>query len=560
MIARIDDTDPHRFCQPDRLVDLLADRLPTDESARISDHLGHCEACRRRLETLAAGPEVWSTVADALRTDASDRMSPEPSAGTPSSVDGQATSGAGGIPRRPQASSSGDHFWVRSLLRPDPCGGWGVLGAYPIDGVIGQGGMGIVLKGWDRQLHRPLAIKLLSPHLSSSGAARERFLREARAAAAVVHPAVVPIYAIHAEAALPYLVMPFVAGGTLQQRLDRDGPLDLADALRIALQISEGLEAAHRQGLIHRDVKPANVLLEEGGHRALLSDFGLARAFDDVSMTASGIIAGTPPYMSPEQARGQAVGHRSDLFSLGSLLYAMTSGRPPFRGETAWATLRQVSERPPTPLRDVNERLPRWVPRLVGWLMQKDPADRPASAADVAAVIQGCLAHVRSPDAQPLPERLRTRGPWRVAVTGGSARTGLGIAIVTAAALSAAAGLTLGGFRLTTPETIASPEASLPAEMSSVDESIISPVASGTSRPSALPVLPPDGDAQAAVDANVSTAGNRAAGATPGDSVGEVAGERELDWFHDQGQELGEIRDRVRRLEFLLRSGETEPW
>jgi serine/threonine-protein kinase len=167
--------------------------------------------------------------------------------------------------------------------------------------------MGVVLKAFDAALNRYVAIKLLSPYLGSSGAARSRFSREAQAAAAVVHDNVIEIYGVADADGLPYLVMPYVRGPSLQRRLDDQGPLALVEILRIGMQTASGLAAAHAQGLVHRDVKPGNILLADGVERVKLTDFGLARAADDASLTKTGIIAGTPQYMSPEQARGESV-------------------------------------------------------------------------------------------------------------------------------------------------------------------------------------------------------------------------------------------------------------
>ena len=172
---------------------------------------------------------------------------------------------------------------------------------YEVLDVIGQGGMGIVARVHDPQLNRLVAIKFLAPHLATSAAARQRFAREAQAAAAVVHPHVIPIHLVNGSRDIPYLVMHYVAGDSVQQRIDRIGPLPLKDILRIAMQTARGLAAAHEQGMIHRDVKPSNILLENGVERVVLGDFGLARAADDASLTHSGVIAGTPDYMSPEQ-------------------------------------------------------------------------------------------------------------------------------------------------------------------------------------------------------------------------------------------------------------------
>src|SRR5262249_30845686 len=166
--------------------------------------------------------------------------------------------------------------------------------------VVGRGGMGIVLQAFDEKLHRVVAIKVLVPALASNAEARQRFVREARAAAAVTHENVIAIHAVEDAGTVPYLVMQFIQGCTLQEKLDRAGPLPLEATLRIGLQTAEGLAAAHKQGLIHRDIKPANILLENGVERVKITDFGLARAGDDASLTQSGYIAGTPLYMSPE--------------------------------------------------------------------------------------------------------------------------------------------------------------------------------------------------------------------------------------------------------------------
>ena len=185
-------------------------------------------------------------------------------------------------------------FAVDFLEPTDDSAMLGQLGDYEILEVIGRGGMGIVLKGHQRELNRYVAVKVLAPHLALSAAARKRFAREAQATAAVVNPHVMAIHAVAANAKLPYLVMPFVACESLQQRLDRQGPLDVKDVLRIGLQAASGLAAAHAQGLVHRDVKPANILLETSVDRVMLTDFGLARAVDDATLTRTGIIAGTP--------------------------------------------------------------------------------------------------------------------------------------------------------------------------------------------------------------------------------------------------------------------------
>ncbi|HXG11366.1 MAG TPA: family 16 glycoside hydrolase [Gemmataceae bacterium] len=202
---------------------------------------------------------------------------------------------------------------------------------------------------------------------------------------------------------LPYLVMEYVNGISLQDRLDQSGPLELKEVLRIGLQAACGLAAAHKQGLIHRDIKPANILLENGVQRVKITDFGLARAVDDASLTQSGVIAGTPQYMAPEQARGEPVDHRSDLFSLGSVLYAMCTGRAPFRASTTMAVLKRVCEESPRPIREINPDIPDWLCAIIEKLHAKDPADRFHSAGEVAELLAQHLAHLQQPERVPRP-------------------------------------------------------------------------------------------------------------------------------------------------------------
>jgi serine/threonine-protein kinase len=282
----------------------------------------------------------------------------------------------------------------------------GRLGTYEIRGVLGRGGMGVVLKAFDPALSRNVAIKVLSASLATCGAARRRFLREAKAAAAVVHEHVVSVFAVIESAGLPFLVMEYVPGRSLQDRLDRSGPLSLAEVLRIGMQTAAGLAAAHAQGLVHRDVKPANILLEDSVERVRLTDFGLARAAADAGMTHSGVVAGTPHYMAPEQASGQTTDHRADLFSLGSTLYAMCAGHPPFRAETPLAVLRRVCDDEPRPLREVNPEVPPWLEVIVSRLIAKDPARRYQAATEVAELLERCLAHVQQPLSVALPSGL----------------------------------------------------------------------------------------------------------------------------------------------------------
>ncbi len=274
-----------RVCDPQRIELFLEQKLSDEEQTAFESHLSNCDDCCRRLEASSAREDVWSGVREFLRDQ---RLLPD---GLPS----------GDSDRSEDIFSS--QATVLKLLAPtDDDRMLGRWGTYEVVGVVGTGGMGVVLKAFDAALNRYVAIKILAPHLGSSGSARRRFSREAQASAAVVHDNVIEIYHVAEAAGLPYLVMPYVRGPSLQRRLDADGPLAVVEILRVGMQAAAGLAAAHAQGLVHRDVKPANILLADGVERVKLTDFGLARAADDASLTKTGFIAGTPQYMSPEQA------------------------------------------------------------------------------------------------------------------------------------------------------------------------------------------------------------------------------------------------------------------
>ena len=209
----------------------------------------------------------------------------------------------------------------------------------------------------------------------------------------------------------PYLVMPYIRGPSLQKRLAEHGPLQIRELLRIGMQVASGLAAAHAQGLIHRDVKPANILLEDGVDRVVLTDFGLARAVDDVRLTRTDVLIGTPQYMSPEQVRDEAIDYRADLFSLGSVLYEACTGRPAFHAATSYGVLRKINDEQPRPVRELNPDIPEWFAGIVTRLLQKDPDHRFASAAEVAALLRQCLAHVEQPHLVELPQQLTSDRP-----------------------------------------------------------------------------------------------------------------------------------------------------
>ncbi len=380
---------------PERIRRLLDDDLPEIEVNELAAHLEHCPQCCRRLDTIAAKSGDWADLRLLNDGDEFDRRT---------------TFGNRDIDRSRHGEP--DEFVIPTgLLDPpsDPAN-LGRLGPYEILEVVGQGGMGIVFRARDEALDRLVAIKVLVPGLASTAAARRRFAREARAAAAVVNEHVVAIYAVDTTPqGVPYLVMQYVAGKSAQDLVDQGEPPQVCQILRIGMQAAQALAAAHAQGLIHRDVKPANILLENGVERVKITDFGLARAVDDATMTQAGVVAGTPRYMAPEQARGDAIDHRADLFSLGSVLYALCTGRAPFLGSSSIATLKKVCEEIPTPIATLNPELPGWLVRIIECLHAKDPSDRYGSAAEVADLLGRCLAHVQEPGSVALPPELVDR-------------------------------------------------------------------------------------------------------------------------------------------------------
>jgi serine/threonine protein kinase len=401
-------------CDRQRLQLLLDDRLPPQSQDDLARHLETCVDCRKELESLAAGPDWWDDAQQILSTIINFDSATE--ADDASSVIHVKKENAEAL-RLGFLSPSSDPTKL------------GRLGSYEIIKVIGRGGMGIVLKGLDSALNRHVAIKVLAPQWMHSEAARRRFAREAKAAAAVVHKHVIAIYAVDSANETPYLVMPFIDGITLQQRIERDGPLDLKEILRIGIQIASGLAAAHAQNLVHRDIKPANILLENCVERVLITDFGLARAVDDASFTRSCFIAGTPEYMAPEQANGEFIDHRIDLFSLGSVMYALCTGQSPFRRDTTMAVLRQICEGTTRPIREINPDIPLWLEQIVNKLHAKNPDDRFQSAAEMAELLKQWLNHIEQPALHQRPrypskqwfgypvfsKRIISRASWTIA-------------------------------------------------------------------------------------------------------------------------------------------------
>jgi WD40 repeat protein/serine/threonine protein kinase len=418
------------------------------EAREVEAHLQRCDRCLASLSTLRGR----DTLLDAVRAQARRPAPPDDPTVTgvigrlkalPAAATGPFSAEDATLPPRGEPAEE----WAPGGLLAPPLGPdeIGRLGPYRVLEVLGAGGMGAVFRAIDPSLQRPVALKVMLPGVAASPSARARFLREARLAAAVKHDHIVTIYQVGEVPAgggtIPYLAMELLHGEPLDARLRREGKLPTGDALRIAAQVARGLAAAHARKLIHRDIKPANIWLEapessrpapRDGQplaereaycgRAKILDFGLARGEERSSaggseLTQPGAILGTPAYMAPEQVDGHGVDARADLFSLGCVLYAMVTGRPPFSGRDTVSTLMAVATDRPTPPDEVNPDVPPALSELILRLLDKDPNRRPAGAAEVADALER-IARGEAPAVGPRPARPRRRVLLAAAVAG----------------------------------------------------------------------------------------------------------------------------------------------
>jgi hypothetical protein len=403
---------------PQVLQQYLLGQTPEPEASALDEHLHHCGRCVEALKGLtgeddlvgavraqatAAGPATGEEVNRVI-----DRLCAAPL--TLSTVAARTTPGPGDAP-----ADDGSYGF---LAPPEGPGELGRLGSYRVLGVLGAGGMGVVFRAEDILLLKQVALKVIRSGMDSASA-RARFLREARAAAALTHDHVIPILNAGEDRGVPYFAMPLLEGESLHDRLGRAGALPPAEVLRLGREMAEGLAAAHAKALIHRDIKPANVWLESRpgepgadepgasatGGRVKLLDFGLARPVNDPGhLTQEGAVVGTPAYMAPEQARGQVIDARADLFSLGCVLYHMAVGRPPFQAPDSVSLLVAVATEEPAPPRQVNPAVPAALSDLVVRLLAKKPEDRPPSARAVAEAL-AALAQGKVPPARRRPSR-----------------------------------------------------------------------------------------------------------------------------------------------------------
>ena len=377
----------------EELRQLVEGSLSGDQQKVYEPHLENCPGCQNALELLATGETNLSQVvrlAEASVPQATSAYWPAIRAASQSPNDIATLDGKAIKPIRELQLD---------FLQPanDPVY-LGRLDHFEVMRTIGRGGMGVVLEAFDSHLQRNVALKVLDPELAEDDVAKTRFCREARAAASISHENVVAVHQVvkAQETKLPYLVMQLISGETLDQRIAREKKLPVREIVRIGMQAARGLAAAHAQGLVHRDIKPANMILEPPEGRVKLTDFGLARGEDDLKLTRTGFVAGTPLYMAPEQARGEATDARSDLWGLGAILYEMTTGQTPFRGNSALEVLHKITEVKHVPIREIEPNAPEWLTEVIDELLAKKPEDRYQTATDLAEVLEYHWTHLKN--------------------------------------------------------------------------------------------------------------------------------------------------------------------
>lgn len=360
------------------LVRLLAGLLPADSAEFHEQHLAHCADCLARAERLTAHDSLMESLCATPGGDDTISAAEEP-------VVRALIERLSGLSDAPLFKPTLSDDELRSLLSPPQQDGeLGRLGPFRVLEILGVGGMGVVFRAEDMPLGRIVALKAMKPQLAASRAACERFRREACAAASFEHNHVVTIYQVGEERGIPFFSMELLEGESLRSRLQREGSLPVREVIRIGREIAEGLAAAHRRGPLHRDIKPDNIWLESEHGQVKIVDFGLVCAVDQrSSLTHSGTILGTPHYMAPEQVCGEAVDERCDLFSLGSLLYHLATGQPPFAGSNLFATLVAVSQQDVSPPHVLNPQLPRELSDVIMQLLAKQPENRIQTASEV---------------------------------------------------------------------------------------------------------------------------------------------------------------------------------
>lgn len=401
-----------RICpNPVTLENFLLGKLPEADQSALSDHFEHCTRCAQLAGSFSLQDELTEAIrsrknlageeaaimavvekgkllSSQLQTAEFDQtiVAQKPSltptqVGTVDVID----------------SADHDEVCLNFLAPAEHSDELGRLGGYRVLELLGMGGMGMVFRAEDERLKRQVALKVMKPSIAVSRGAKNRFLKEAQFTAAIEHDNIVPIFQVGEDYGVPFIAMPFLKGESLKTRVERQGRLSQLNVVRLGIQIASGLAAAHERSLIHRDIKPDNIWIEEKTGRVRILDFGLGRVTsEDAGLTQSGFVMGTPRYMAPEQALSQDVDHRCDLFSLGSVLYHLVSGQLPFHGGNLTATLVAVVQRTPRSLESIVPGLDPDLCQIISRLMSKDRDQRPRSASEVVRSLQALLQKLKA--------------------------------------------------------------------------------------------------------------------------------------------------------------------
>ena len=410
---------------PQVLSDLMDGRLVEPELSQHAAHLEECQHCQSRVKTLAPS----DTLVQSLKAESS--AAENLIAATPQSLLEQlkqipSHSAMGNLSNRPWPSVGSIALSepIDFLSPPQADDELGRFGDYRVLSVLGQGGMGVVFEAEEITLRRKVALKIIAPRLFSIPAAKERFLREAQAAASLKSDHIVTVYRVDEVQGIPFLAMELLRGRSLEEHFQTNAsPWTLPALLSAAIDIARGLAEAHRFGLIHRDIKPANLWMEEtasGVSRLKILDFGLVLfESDEVRKTQTGAIVGTPAFMAPEQARGdKKLTARADLFSLGAVLYLLSTGRAPFQSDSTYSTLFALATATPTSPCDVNREIPIVLSELIMQLLEKDPVLRPESTHQVIQQLESIQLQISR--GLPLATRVATTLPTASALASGS--------------------------------------------------------------------------------------------------------------------------------------------
>lgn len=411
---------PESTVCPDRaqLQKLLSGQTSDPDFLKLEAHLLQCDHCSLEADALIPSTEVTAMLLRAetqvFRTREAElveqlirkvrTLRSRPPANEEQTLIGSEDAGSNQAPHETLLNAgqtvtvdASTVSFLRPAQQPDEIGR---LGGYRILQVLGSGGMGVVYRAEDPSLKRLVALKVMKPSVAATGSAKERFLREAQFTAAIEHDHIVQIYQVGEDNGVPFIAMPLLRGESLKSRLAKTGRMPQSEVVRIGKEVAAGLAAAHDRGLIHRDIKPDNIWIEEKTGRARILDFGLVRSVsDDTELTQSGMVLGTPKYMAPEQAQGLAVDHCSDLFSLGSVLYHLATGKPAFDGNNLTATLMAVVHQEPQPIEALSPDIHPELATLIAELVQKDRDKRPQSASLVSQRLAETEQALKNPSA-----------------------------------------------------------------------------------------------------------------------------------------------------------------